>query len=593
AMRSDESRRDAALTLSQATVLLHRAYAQLLRAFGHEAALVTPDGPLAEVRAVNLTLRRRGVLRASMSGAGPSILDAVDEAARRAASDARYGGGLCAAELHQLDLELWVNVGVEDVTEREPKRLARLLPCGVVGVELKVGDKSAYFKPSVALTSGLTTPELLLGRLARKAGLPKGAWRRPTAKLSRTIWRHFVLEQGERAVELRRLRPFPEPEVSRETLSLMLEGALARLLRVQRADGSYAYQFDGRTDAWDHGAFNLVRMAGSAYSVSRAAAFLPQDHPLRQPAQESARRALDFLLARATPFPHAPHADYIAQGLSAKERGQGKLGALALTILATEYGDFPTQLAEARRRMLDGVLTMQRADGLFRCSVGVEETGEEANQDYYPGEALLALAGAVRLGETPRAPFAMLRALRHYQARFARAPTSAFVLWQSDAWRSFLERQWESDRPVPWATDEQVESIRDFVWAQIELLLARQVRPRRGVDPQRVGGFATGNASPTAASTVYAEAIARAAELAKLCGDLPRARRYAEAARLAFAFAARLYLWPCQRPFFVRPELVLGGSTLDLNGFILRNDFEQHLITAIIAALETDTLWRG
>ena len=133
-----------------------------------------------------------------MSGAGPSILDAVDEAARRAASDARYGGGLCAAELHQLDLELWVNVGVEDVSERDPKRLTRLLPNGVVGVELKVGDKSAYFKPSVALTSGLTTPELLLGRLARKAGLPRGAWRRPTAKLSRTIWRHFVLDQGER-----------------------------------------------------------------------------------------------------------------------------------------------------------------------------------------------------------------------------------------------------------------------------------------------------------------------------------------------------------------------------------------------------------
>jgi hypothetical protein len=236
---------------------------------------------------------------------------------------------------------------------------------------------------------------------------------------------------------------------------------------------------------------------------------------------------------------------------------------------------------------------MQRADGLFRCTVGVVETGEESNQDFYPGEALLALAGAVRLGETPRAPFGMLRALRHYQARFARAPTSAFVLWQSDAWRSFLERQWESDRPVPWANDEQVEGIREFVWSQIELLLARQVRPKRGVDPQRVGGFATGMASPTAASTVYAEAIARAAGLAQLCGDLPRARRYAEAARLAFGFAARLYLWPCQRPFFARPELILGGSTMDLNGFILRNDFEQHLITAIIAALETETIWQG
>lgn len=591
-MPSDDPRRDPALTLPQATVLLHRAYAQLLRAFGHEAALVTPDGPLPEVRAVNLTLRRRGALRASMSGAGPSLVDAVDEAARRAAADARYGGALCAAELHQLDLELWVNVGVEEVTERAPRPLARLLPSGVVGVELQVGDKSAYFKPSVALTSGLTTPELLLGRLARKAGLPKAAWRRPSARIIRTHWRHFVLEDGERAVELRRLRPFPEPALSRETLTTMLEGALARLLRVQRADGSYAYQYDARTDTWDAGAFNLVRMAGSTYSVARIAAFLPHDHPLQAPAARSARRALDFLLARATPFPHAPHADYIAQGLRPHERQQGKLGALALTALATEFGELPQAYAEARRRLIDGLLTMQRADGLFRCSVGAEETGEETSQDFYPGEALLALAGAVRLGETPRAPFAMLRALRHYQARFAKAPTSAFVLWQSDAWRCFLERLWESDRPVPWATEEQAEGIRDFIWAQIELLLARQVRPKRGVDPQRVGGFATGSASPTAASTVYAEAIIRAAGLAELCGDLPRARRYAEAARLALGFAARLYLWPCQRPFFVRPELTLGGSTLDLNGFILRNDFEQHLITAILAALETDTLWR-
>ncbi|MCK6524891.1 hypothetical protein L6R49_26100 [Myxococcota bacterium] len=591
-MPSDDPRHELALTIPQATVLLHRAYAQLLRAFGHDAALVTPDGPLPEVRAVNLTLRRRGVLRASMSGAGPSVIDAVDEAARRAVADARYGGALCAAELHQLDLELWVNVGIEDVTERDPKRLARLLPNGVVGVELQLGDKSAYFKPSVALTSGLTTPDLLLGRLSRKAGLPRGAWRRAGVTLRRTHWRHFVLDEGERAVELRRLRPHPEPALSRETLTTMLEGALARLLRVQRADGSYAYQYDARTDTWDKGAFNLVRMAGSAYGVSRAAAFLPKGHPLQEPAARSARRALDFLLARATPFSHAPHADYIAQGLQPKERKTGKLGALALTVLALEYGELPSTHGEARRRLVDGLLTMQRADGLFRCSVGVEETGDESNQDFYPGEALLALAGAVRLGETPRAPFGMLRALRHYQARFDRAPTSAFVLWQSDAWRCFLERLWESDRPTPWATEEQAEGIRDFIWAQIELLLARQVTPRRGVDPQRVGGFATGSASPTAASTVYAEAIARAAGLAELCGDLPRARRYAEAARLAFGFAARLYLWPCQRPLFVRPELTLGGSTLDLNGFILRNDFEQHLITAIIAALETDTLWR-
>jgi hypothetical protein len=42
---------------------------------------------------------------------------------------------------------------------------------------------------------------------------------------------------------------------------------------------------------------------------------------------------------------------------------------------------------------------------------------------------------------------------------------------------------------------------------------------------------------------------------------------------------------------FPRPELAIGGFTEGMNSFLIRNDFDQHFITAALAALRAPSLF--
>ena len=79
---------------------------------------------------------------------------------------------------------------------------------GLHGIAICDGH-SAYYKPSVALTSGVARHDLLLDKLTKKAWLLPGAWRDPCTTLQRTSWEHYceVPADPGQVLHLRRLRP--------------------------------------------------------------------------------------------------------------------------------------------------------------------------------------------------------------------------------------------------------------------------------------------------------------------------------------------------------------------------------------------------
>ncbi len=131
-----------------------------------------PAGAFVTLHNQGARALREGRLRACMGiiEARQSAMDAVVQAAISAAHDPRFPP-LEAAELDQVELEISLLSAPRRVSGPEAIRV------GEHGVVLTKGVRRAVFLPQVATEQGWDR-DTMLDHLARKAGLPAGAWRR-------------------------------------------------------------------------------------------------------------------------------------------------------------------------------------------------------------------------------------------------------------------------------------------------------------------------------------------------------------------------------------------------------------------------------
>ena len=525
---------------------------------------------------VNITLRRAGRLRASMSGRGPDMEQAIAAAIDKCSRDARFGAPVEADEVESCVIELWIQLTAEPLDVRSPRELERGLVLGIHGVEISLNGRSAYYKPSVPLTSDLSTPENLLDKLCVKAGLAMGAWREEEAAVHRTEWLHIVEAPAEASGyrRLRRLRSPDRPSLDRESIGAAACAAASRLVAGQDGDGCFLYRYDPLKDRSESGRFSSVRHAGCSYALAWLGAWLGET--AGGEFTWSAARALAKLLRQARSFPGHENALYIAEGSGT----QGRLGTAALTLLALQFDPLDTLFEEHRHGLCQTVLALQDPAGWFEPSVNRDHP-RESNQDYYPGEALAALGRELSRGREERIVGAFARAFPYYREYFRRHPTTAFILWQADAWRLFDEYSTAAAQPSPYAS---------FVFEMADWLLSFQYTPENSPFPEFAGGFPR-PATARYSSACYTEAIARACGVALRHGEIERALRYRAAARSGLSFVRRLQAGPESAFLFPRPELATGGITANLSTFAMRSDFDQHAITAYLAALEVSREW--
>jgi AMMECR1 domain-containing protein len=530
------------------------------------------DDAAVRFEQVNITVRLRGRVRASTSGLGDTLAAAVVQAARAAAADARFGAPLTTEGLAASQLELWIQCAQEPIVD-----ITRL-DLGRDGVALRLGAHAAYYKPSVPLTSRLLGPERVLRRLALKAGLAEDAWRDPASDIRRTAWDHFTEREPGGVVQQRsRLRAVlgSSGRVCRENVMRCLQAAEDRLLRVQQADGLFLYRHHPFRALTQPAAVHLVRQAGCAFALARAAA-VATDAVRADRLRQGVVRSAQALLAGARTLDggllHLPEADDTAPVF-------GKLGSIALLLAALQHIGPYQPLAVARGGLLQSVLAMQREDGSFRCrSDSAAAADDGVLQDFYPGEALVALCLA--LPDQPEAAGrAVTRAFPWYQARFRARPTTAPVLWHADAWRLFAA--WcaatGAHDPEPYAA---------FVFELADWVLALQPDDDESADRDWSGGFRVAQAPADFGTSLFTEAVIRAYGLALAMGLADRAARYRQAARRGLQFTMRLQITPETASLFPDPPLSVGGTTHSLSDLTIRCDYDQHAITAYLAALD-------
>jgi len=131
---------------------------------------------LKEPGASFVTLTINGVLRGcigSIEASQPLIIDVRDRALAAAFEDPRFPP-LSMQELNDVEIEISVLTSPERLNYQDPVELPDLLRPGVDGVILRHQYRRATFLPQVWET--LTSPELFLGRLCQKMGMPADSW---------------------------------------------------------------------------------------------------------------------------------------------------------------------------------------------------------------------------------------------------------------------------------------------------------------------------------------------------------------------------------------------------------------------------------
>ena len=563
----------------RAAGLVRLARLTLASVTGQEAG--QPGGSGQSQVLVNVTVYVRQHLQACMPGSGAALEDAVRDAAARAAADVRSGRPLAVDNLPDARVELWIRTASEVINRAGD--IAMRVDLGLDGIAISAGGRSAHYAPSVALTSGIGRHDLLFDKLTEEAGLLPGAWRDPGTTLHRTSWKHYceVPAAPGHVLHLRRLRPASLEALTTAALQTRVRLAADRIVTVQSAEGYYLYKFHPFKGREKPGPGNLVRQAGCAYAVARAADSAGSAGR-RGLLASSASRVIDALLSRMVT---GAGTVFIEDLPKAGKATWGKLGTMALTLAAIQSPSLASRYKTERPRLVAAILAFQRPDGSFRCRTdSISAFDDGASQDYFPGEALLSLAAEVRAGSV-KAGRAMAAALPWYRARFRAQPATAFVPWQLDAWRT--QATWPIDLERPAAPDTQ--ACFDFIYEMADWLLQFQIG-RSASHPDLIGGFALPGRSPGNSSAAYTEAIIRAFGVAQRLGDQSRADRYRHASLAGLDFVRRLQVMPETGVLFSDPARTVGATTASLSDMTVRCDYDQHALTAYLAALETSGL---
>jgi len=378
-------------------------------------------------------------------------------------------------------------------------------------------------------------------------------------KLARFRTVHWYQPVGStQIVSLQRgLMVLPPEAVSRAGLDTALDRLGRYLIYRQQRTGHFSYQYEPALDVYSH-SDNVVRQAGATLALATYA-----KHQGTRTAVEAADRSLKYHLQGLTDFPGSEGAAFIAT-----EDGSNKLGVTALISIALAEHPDAKRYAATRARLVKGILQLQRPSGMFLTAFPpVVDVGA---QDYFPGEALLALARAYEHEPQAEILAAFDRALGFYRSYFEESPSPAFVPWQVQAFAAMAQQTQRRDYV-------------DYVFTLTDWLAERQLTRKNCDWPELWGGIAAYQPNRAGVATAsYLEAFTDALHLARQVKDQERANRYEQVVKLAARFVMQLQVKP-EEAYFARSQLdAVGGIRTNPALNLLRIDHCQHALVALL-----------
>lgn len=512
---------------------------------GASATAVLDASPLAHV-----TLRATG--RKLYSGwLSGSVADGLAASVRDAAARLPATGDDALSTVEVTVPRRWLPLAPDDLGRSRCNDVR-----GVLGMELRTADDVARIGPLEMVTRNLG-PQRCFELLVEHIGLDD----------SRSEVRWFTADQylvdvraGRCHVLVRGQPVVPQDDVHRDGVGEMAGAMTDWLVRQVDGDGRTTYKYWPSSGTYSD-ADNTIRQFMASACLASASR--------RDP-------TLAEVVARNFAYNFATfYRDEGAFGII-DEFGKVKLGAAAVAVTAILNLPDPDPWRRELDRLRAFIESMQEPDGSFRTFL--RPAGRNDNQNFYPGEAALALA---RL-HADRPSDALLSRLRacfeYYRAWHRDNRNPAFVPWHTRAY--CLLHDYTGDRDVA-----------DFVMEMNDWLLG--IQQVADCTPDVVGEFFDPRrphfGPPHASATgVYLEGLVEARRLALSLGEVTTADEYRRAIVLGLRSLRQMQFRDGTDMFYLRRRSRVRGG-LRSSGFdnTLRLDNVQHGLMAIYEILDT------
>lgn len=536
---------------------------------GRDAALALSPAQGAEALAgtglqLFVTIRVDGQDRGTgQSSVGVSFAQATREAVVAALEQADAPGGpLTAAEAAEARLEFNVLFNARALSERDADGLGARIEPGRHAFAIAKDGQRRLMRDTEYVQRGFEGEPQAFTLMCRELSLADDCFTDPALTIERFQAEHWIedadapngfyeLFRGHRYIDL--------STVTREELRRHIDLNLDYLVKHQRPEGDFDYIYDMFTDTVDHG-FSPVRQAGTSYAICKGAAHFPT--PQRE---QACRNILDFFTTiETTSEAGAAHLMW---------NRDTSLGLTALALLAMAEFTATEDYKELAYRLADGITSLIDEQGRFQTDF--LRDGSDSSQQFFPGEALLAMARMIaRYGE-PRWLEAVERAFTFYVPFWRQQGNSAFVPWQAATWAE-----------IYFVTGDR--KYADFAFELIDWSVERQNRFSYGDwAKDDFGGALTQTVTSLAnfSTATHCEPISRVIAAARDLGEDARANRYIDRLRHGLRFSLQLIVTERETVYLPNPEASLGAVRQKLVHNTSRNDGVQHTVIALIHAV--------
>jgi uncharacterized protein (TIGR00296 family) len=510
---------------------------------------------------VFVTLFNHGEIRACRGEKKDNLISSLVSACKKDLANPWQNKPITKQELKDIQILITILGKDAPITGRNLDQIRKIIEIGHHGLKIERGKNRAIFLENVPVYHHFGLQKTLQ-RLCRKAKLPQNSWQEKTTKLYKFETITFIEHdspQGFRDI-LHGLPYLSLAEINKEKIHQAVIEGQNWLVRNQKKDGSFAYQYYPGLDKYSS-KDNIVRQIATSAILARIGNNFNNEKYLN-----SAKKGVDYALKKIKYLDKKKNLPYLF------ENEQGTLGGNAFVLMSlTELKSFKPNL---REKFLNSLLYMQNADGSFKTYY--EPFGKSGAKDFFPGEAMLALAKYYSQ-LSPRDDMKILSALEkafNYYSKiyWPKNKTTAFVPWHSQAAAEMYRIT-------------QEKKYADFVFEINDWLLKIQFTEKDSPYPDYLGGFYKKGSPPGMSTSSYAEGLAEAYVLAKQTDDKKREKKYKRALDSAIIFILSTQFNE-ENSFYVKNlSRSLGGFRTSLIDHSLRIDATQHACTALLKVL--------
>jgi hypothetical protein len=239
----------------------------------------------------------------------------------------------------------------------------------------------------------------------------------------------------------------------------------------------------------------------------------------------------------------------------------------AFMILALcEFKSYP-EWKQTAVLLADGIIAKQTPNGDFHTFFN---STRNTGQDYYPGEAILALMKLYEITKDPKYLNSVKKAFGYYSNYWRNNKTTAFVPWHTQAYYLLYKYT-------------KTPEIADFIFEMNDWLINRYQIKQSHFD-DKIGGFAVKTKYPSSYSYVFMEGILDAYKLALMLNDQKHIDFYRTASLWGIRYIMQSQFVPQNSFYFKNPYRIIGGFKSSILNNTIRIDNVQHAGAVLIKA---------